>query len=82
MFWNMDAMTFICIPSPLKLFKTIKGECLNASSTTFCFFSDDTTSLASEKLCILKVSVGPLGKRPIFKYIPNSVHVNIHKCDT
>ncbi|KAH1029023.1 hypothetical protein HUJ05_002329 [Dendroctonus ponderosae] len=51
----MDAIIFICKPSPLKLFRITRGECLKASSTTICFLSEDTTSLAKVKLCILKV---------------------------
>lgn len=49
MFWNIEAINLKCIPSFVKLFKTIKGECLKAASTTTCFFNDDTTSLANVK---------------------------------
>lgn len=57
----MDAINFICIPSPLKLFRTISGELLNASSKTICFFKAVTTSRDKVKFNILNVSVGPLG---------------------
>lgn len=70
MFWKVEAISFSCIPSPLKLFKTNKGEVLKASSYTNCFFNIDITSRAREKLWILKVSVGPLGNlSQLFKNI-------------
>jgi len=60
-FWNMEAISFWCMPSPLKLFKIDSGEFWKASSYTICFFNMDITSRAKEKLCILNVRVGPLG---------------------
>ncbi|KYN18372.1 hypothetical protein ALC57_09313, partial [Trachymyrmex cornetzi] len=61
MFWKVEAISFSCMPSPLKLFKINRGELLKASSYTSCFFNIDITSRVKEKLCILKVSAGPLG---------------------
>lgn len=75
MFWNIEAINFICIPSPLKLFKTISGEFLKASSNTICFLRVETTSLASEKFNILKDSVGPLGNLGVGKLQKKIINV-------
>jgi hypothetical protein len=48
MFWNMDAISFMCKPSPLKLFNTISGAFWYSFSNTNCFFIAQTTSRARE----------------------------------
>lgn len=67
MFWNIFAINFRCIPSPEKLFITIKGELSKAFFKKYCFFKLDMTSLVNEKFCTLNVSVGPLGNLATLK---------------
>lgn len=78
-FWNMFAISFRCIPSPEKLFITMRGDVWYAFCKKYCFLRLDMTSLVKQKSSTLKVSVGPRGNRDIFKYRPNFVILNIHK---
>jgi len=43
MFWNMEAISFMWSPSPLKLFSTISGAFWCSFSNTNCFFIAETT---------------------------------------
>lgn len=47
MFWNMVAISLICIPSIPKLFSTSSGWWVNCCSCILCLFKDETTSLMS-----------------------------------
>lgn len=51
MFWNIVAMTLMCMPSVPKLFSTRRGGWVNCCSCIRCRFRDDTTSLMSEYCC-------------------------------
>lgn len=47
-FWNMVAMSLICMPSEPKLFRMRSGWWLNCCLCIRCFFSVETTSLERE----------------------------------
>lgn len=48
MFWNMEAISFMWSPSPLKLFSTMSGAFWYSFSNTNCFFIAETTSRVRE----------------------------------
>lgn len=56
MFWNMVAISLMCMPTVPKLFSTSKGWWVNCWSCILCLFNDETTSLISvywkKKICI------------------------------
>lgn len=57
MFWNMVAMSFMCMPSEPKLLRMSRGWCVNCWSCIRCFFRDETTSLTREYWGKIKLRV-------------------------
>ena len=78
-FWNIVAISFRCMPSPLKWFMISKGWHRNCDWVAWFRFSIETTSRLSEYECTLNVIVGPRGRRIKRMYVDTSDLENVTK---